>query len=107
MKLANSSPIRWVLKKLQNCVKAAIASMCTTCKGQLLFALLQLITFVCLIAIANIFMEQQLLYGLLQVTTFIWTIATDDYCMLQTSNHNVSYIDCNYAHKLMTALWFV
>ena len=28
----------------------------------------------------------------------------EDYCMLQTSNNNVSYIDCNYAHKLMTAL---
>ena len=81
-----------------------------------------MLTFVCLIAIAKIFMEQQLLYGLLQplqltshyyscwhlnaqwwlttfygllqLTTFVWTIATEDYCMLQTSNNNVSYIDC-------------
>ena len=41
------------VKKSQNCVKAAIAFMCTTCKGQLLFALLQLITFVCTTAIDN------------------------------------------------------
>ena len=70
--------------KSQNCVKAVIAFVCTTCKRQLLFALLQLITFVCttaienilnktpivsfvcLTAIANILKEQQLLYGLLQ-----------------------------------------
>ena len=37
-------------KKSQNCVKSAIAFVCTTCKGQLLFALLQKITFVCTIA---------------------------------------------------------
>ena len=72
------------MKKSQNCVKAAIAFVCTTCKRQLLFALLQLISFVCTtamenilsttlicnfcicITIFNIFMEQQLLYGQLQ-----------------------------------------
>ena len=70
-------------KKSQNFVKAAVAFLCTTCKRQLLFALLQLITFVCTTAIENIstttpmvnflcniaigkvFMEQQLLYELL------------------------------------------
>ena len=31
------------IKKSQNCGKAAIAFVCTTCKRQLLFALLQLI----------------------------------------------------------------
>ena len=41
-------------KKSQNCVKAAISFLCTTCKRQLLFALLQLITFVCTTAIDNI-----------------------------------------------------
>ena len=41
-------------KKSQNCVKAAIAFVCTTCKRQLLFALLQLITFACPSAIENI-----------------------------------------------------
>ena len=40
-------------KKSQNCVKAAIAFVCTTCKRQL-FALLQLITFVCITATENI-----------------------------------------------------
>ena len=35
-------------------VKAAIAFVCTTCKRQLLFALLQLITFVCTNTIENI-----------------------------------------------------
>ena len=38
-------------KKSQNCVKAAIAFVCTTYKKQLLFALLQLTTFVCTSAI--------------------------------------------------------
>ena len=44
--------IEW--KKSQNCVKAAIAFACTTCKRPLLFALFQLITFVCTTAIENI-----------------------------------------------------
>ena len=43
-----------VVKKSQNSVKAAIAFVCTTCKRQLLFALLQLITFVFTTAIENI-----------------------------------------------------
>ena len=42
------------VKKSQNCVKAAIAFVCTTSKRQLLFALLQWITFVCTSAIENI-----------------------------------------------------
>ena len=42
------------MKKSQNCVKAAIAFVCTTYERQLLFALLQLITFVCTTAIDNI-----------------------------------------------------
>ena len=41
-------------KKAQNCVKAAIAFVCTTYKKQLLYTLLQLITFVCTSAIDNI-----------------------------------------------------
>ena len=41
------------VKKSQNCVKAAIDFVCTTCKRQLLFALLQKITFVCTIATDN------------------------------------------------------
>ena len=40
-------------EKSQNCFKAAIAFVCTTCKRQLLFALLQKITFVCTIAKDN------------------------------------------------------
>ena len=40
-------------KKSQNCVKAEIAFMCTPCKRQLLFALLQLITFVSTTVINN------------------------------------------------------
>ena len=43
-------------------------------------------------------------YALLQLTTFVWAIATEDYCMLQISINNVSYIDCNYAQKLIIAL---
>ena len=41
----------------QNCVKAAIAFVCTTttCNRQLLFALLQLITFLCTIAFVSTF----------------------------------------------------
>ena len=42
-------------KKSQNCVEAAIAFVCTSCKGQLLFAILQLITFVCITAFDNFF----------------------------------------------------
>ena len=42
--------VREQLKKSQNWVKAAIAFVCTTCKRQLLFALLQNITFVCTFA---------------------------------------------------------
>ena len=41
------------MKELQNCVKAMIAFVCTTCNRQLLLALLQLITFVCTTAIDN------------------------------------------------------
>ena len=74
-----------VYKKSQNCVKAAIAFVCTTCKRQLLFALLQLITFVCTTAIENIlsttpivnfcipYCNCQCFYGR---TTFVWTIVT-------------------------------
>ena len=40
-------------EKSQNCVKAAIAFVCTTYK-KLLYARLQLITFVCTSAIENI-----------------------------------------------------
>ena len=128
--------------KLNNCVKVAIAFVCTTCKRQLLFALLQQITFVCPNAIENIlsttpivnfcmhycncqhFMEQQLLYVLLlqplQLTPHYYsywllngdwqlfcTIAIDHFCMLQTSINNISCIDCNYAHTLITALLLV
>ena len=39
--------------------------------------------------------------------TFVWTIATEDYCMLQTIIKNVSSIDFNYIHKLITALKLV
>ena len=39
------------LKRSQNCVEAAIAFVCTSCKRQLVFAILQLITFVCTSAI--------------------------------------------------------
>ena len=53
-------PLSWAatglsfrVKKSQNCVKAAIAFVCTTCKRQLLSALLQKITFVCTIATDN------------------------------------------------------
>ena len=46
--------VGYSIQKLQNCIKAAIAFVCTTCKKQLLFALLQLITFVCTTAIENI-----------------------------------------------------
>ena len=42
-------------EKSQNCVKAAIAFVCTTCKRQLLFVLLEQITNACTSAIENIF----------------------------------------------------
>ena len=75
--------MKW--EKSQNCVKAAIAFVCTTCKRQLLFALLQLVTFVCTTAIDNIlsttpivnfcmpYYNCQRFYG---TTTFVWTIVT-------------------------------
>ena len=75
--------------------------------------LLQLLTFKCTMVIDNIlktipivnfcmpYCNCQLFYG---TTTFVRTIATEDYCMLQISINNVSYIDCNYAYKLITAL---
>ena len=47
-------PVLIRYQKSQNCVKAAIAFVCTTCKRQLLFALLQSITFVFTSAIENI-----------------------------------------------------
>ena len=43
------------MTKAQICAKFAIAFVCTTCKRQLLFALLQQITIVCTSAIENIF----------------------------------------------------
>ena len=46
----------YMKEKSQNCVKAAIAFVCTTCKRQLMFALLQLVT-------------------------FVYTIANNDFCM--------------------------
>ena len=67
-------------------------------------------TFICTMVIDNLFMHYcnwLLLYALLQLTTFVWTVATKDYCMLQTSINNISYIDCNYAHKLITAFLIV
>ena len=45
--------------------------------------------------------------AVLQLTTFLWTVATEDKCMLQTSINNISYIDCNNALKLITALELV
>ena len=46
----------YMKEKSQNCVEAAIAFVCTTCKRQLMFALLQLVT-------------------------FVYTIANNDFCM--------------------------
>ena len=72
-------------EKSQNCVKAAIAFVCTTCKIQLLFALLQLITFVCTTAIENIFSTTPIVKFCMhycncqhfyETTTFVWTITT-------------------------------
>ena len=78
-----------IKEKSQNCVQAAIAFVCTTYERQLLFALLQLITFVCTTAIDNIlsttpivnfcmpycncqhFYRKKLLYGLLQPLQYI------------------------------------
>ena len=67
---------------------------------QLLFALLQLITFVCTTAIDNIFIQ-------LQLTNIVLTIATVDMCLLQSNIYNIRYINCNGAHKLITALKLV
>ena len=91
------------LKKSQNYVKAAIAFVCTTCERQLLFALFQLITFVCTFATKNIlctiviiyFCMHTLLqllsvkynkamdnfYALLLLPTFVYTIENDNFCM--------------------------
>ena len=44
-----------------------------------------------------------LLYAPFQLTIFVWNIATKEYCMLQTRIDNISYIDCNYTHKLIAA----
>ena len=55
-------------KKSQNYIKTAIAFVCTTFKRQLLFALLQLITFVCTTTIENIL-------TLLLSLTFVCVIA--------------------------------
>ena len=116
-------------QKSQNCVKAAIAFVCTTCERQLLFALFQLITFVCTFATKNIlctiviiyFCMHTLLqllsvkynkamdnfYALLLLPTFAYTIANDhfcmDYCMLQISINSISCIAYN-IHKLVAAL---
>ena len=86
------------MKKSQNCVKAVIAFVCTTCKRQLLLTLLQLITFIYITAIENIlcttpignfcmfYCNCQLFYGTiannvrLQLTTFVCTIAIDHFC---------------------------
>ena len=45
--------VSWIKEKSQNCVKAAIAFVCNNCKWQLLYALLQLTTFVCIFATAE------------------------------------------------------
>ena len=127
--------------------------MRTTWKRQPLFALLQVITFVCTTAIENILSTTPIVnfcmpyyncqhfyktttfvrtiaaftltskyysywllnatfYAILELAIFVFTIviddfvsniATEDYCMLQTSIHIISYIDCKYKHKLITA----
>ena len=44
-----------LIEKSQNCIEAAIAFVCTSCKRKLLFAILQLLTFVCITAFENFF----------------------------------------------------
>ena len=52
-KFPKLSNMLYMIEKSQNCVKTAIAFVCTTCKRQLLFALVQKITFVCTITTDN------------------------------------------------------
>ena len=79
-------------KKSQNYVKAAIAFVCTSCKRQLLFAILQLITFVCTTAFDNFFMYRncplfvhylncQCLYWILQLRSIVWVVVIKNFCM--------------------------
>ena len=84
------------LKKSQNCVKAAIAFLCTTCKRQLLFALLQLITFVCTIAIESILSTTPIVnfcmpycncQSFIDKITFLWATA------INTIHHIITVID--------------
>ena len=84
--------IRLRSKKSQNCVEAAIAFVCTGCKRQLLFAILQLITFVCTTAFDNFFMYRncplfvhylncQCLYWILQLRSIVWVVVFKNFCM--------------------------
>ena len=72
-----------VHKKSQNCVEAAIAFVCTRCKRQLLFAILQLITFVCITAFDNFFSYHNcpLFCAIFQLLMFLLHIAFEIYCM--------------------------
>ena len=78
----------------KNCVKAAIAFVCTSCKRQILTALLQLITFVCTTAIENCFMHDcncivnfcllycncQRFYRMSQLKSIAWVISFENFC---------------------------
>ena len=72
-------------KKSQNCVEAAIAFVFTSCKRQLLFAILQLITFVCITAFDNFYNQQIITIFAFKCTmgivNFLYTIAIDNFCM--------------------------
>ena len=83
-------------KKSQNCVKAAIALVCTTCKRELLFALLKLINFVCTTAIENILSNTPIVYFCMpccnckrfyRKKTFVWITATI------TLHHIITVVD--------------
>ena len=106
-------------KKSQNCVKAAIALVCTTCKRQLLFALLQLMTFVCTTAIENIlnttsivnfcmhYCNCQCFYG---TTTFVWTIIatiTINKTLLQLLTFRCTMVIDNFKYTILQLAIFV
>ena len=70
--------IRTIKKQSQNCVKAEITCVCTTCKSQLLSALSQLIAFGCNTAIYNFLCtasNANFWYVLLHLPTMLWKVA--------------------------------
>ena len=85
-------------QKSQTCVEAAIAFVCISCNWQLLFAQLQLTTFVWTTAFDNF------CSALLQLSTFLCTMLFANVFFIEYCNWNLLYEPLQYYNWLLYAL---